>query len=88
MNGANTEVWAKTSKKLKAIRTMRIGASHHFLRMRRKDQSWEKMENLEGIGATIANALQSCDGMYQSTCNCTPAGSMPTLAETERVIAS
>ncbi len=31
------------------MKMRRIGASHHFLRTRRKAQSWEKMENLDDM---------------------------------------
>jgi hypothetical protein len=45
MKGAKTDVCAKINKNAKRINTIRIGASHHFLRTRRKRHSSPKIEN-------------------------------------------
>lgn len=46
MNGAKAEPFAKTSRPPKSNKNMTIGASHHFLRTRKKSQNSLMIENL------------------------------------------
>jgi hypothetical protein len=39
LKGASAEPWANTSSEPTSTITMMMGASHHFLRMRRKSQN-------------------------------------------------